>query len=66
MVDTFADSNQVWIEEFTAVFEKMLENGYQTENKDFLLLSAPTGWMGVKYSRAGGAVYVSLFSEQCM
>ena len=59
VVETFADSNQMWIKEFTAVFEKMLENGYQAENKNSVLLSAPSRWMGFKCSCAGCAVDVS-------
>ena len=59
VVEVFADSNQVWIQEFTAVFEKMLKNGYHMEKKDSALLSAPTGWMGIKCSRTGCEVNVS-------
>ena len=42
VVELYADNNQIFIDDFTAVFEKMLENGYQKED----LISSPTGWMG--------------------
>ena len=31
--ETFANDNQLWVNEFVAVFQKMLENGYQPGNE---------------------------------
>ena len=44
VVEIYAESNQAFINDFTAAFEKMMDNGYG----DSGLNLAPSGWMGLK------------------
>ena len=32
IIEEFANNNQIWVNEFVAAFQKMLENGYQAQN----------------------------------
>ena len=46
IVEEFANDEQVWIDEFVAVFEKMQENGYTKRN----LTISPNTWQGLMCS----------------
>ena len=43
IVEEFANDNQLWVNEFTAVFQKMQENGYDSGD----LSPAPNNWQGL-------------------
>ena len=47
IVKLYAENNQMWVNEFSAVFEKMLENGYLNDKKNKPLKVANDYWYGL-------------------
>ena len=47
IVEAFAEDQQLWINEFVPVFQKMQENGYGSGS----LSSSPNGWQGLICSK---------------
>ena len=53
--EAFANDNQLWVNEFVAVFQKMLENGYQigNENGNDELQKSEIPWQEVTCDNSG-------------
>ena len=50
IVEEFANNNQQWVIEFVAAFQKMIENGYQSDNeKGNSELTASPFWQEITY-----------------
>ena len=49
IVESFANDQQTWISDFVPAFQKMQENGYDSEN----LITSPDGWQGLACNNRG-------------